>query len=468
MKLTRLSFLLVLVSLTLTETALAASHFYLHNGDRVLFYGDSITEQRYYPVAVETYVRTRFPNLKITFIDSAVGGARVTGNWAVKTEDESLERDVFPFKPSVVTIMLGMNDGLYRPLTPAILDTFRTGYEHIVQSLQTHLPGVRIVPIEPSPWDDVTVTSGYRFDSPTWPPPTVSGGYNDTMIRFSEFVKKLGAEHRFMVVNFNTPLVKLMAEAVKQEPALAGKVIPDRIHPSASGELAMAQVLLKAWGAPATVTRVDINPASRSVQQSVNTNVSDLATIAGRISWTQTDQCLPYPIMTLHATDWPQFPPGPFAPGPTRVFWHLPPRSGETINPVALMIVRFMEMYQQLDAEMLKVSGLTAPKYSLAIDGKSVGTFSRQQLADGVNLAKYETPMMDQAEKVLTLVWHEEDVRFYGWRAIQVPLWNDKTPGIREAGDQLLAKLVQEQAGLATEASAAAQRRSWHYTLQPL
>lgn len=464
----KLRFALGLLAVAFTGTSWAAGNFYLHNGDRVLFYGDSITEQRYYPVAVETYVRTRFPNLKVSFIDSAVGGARVTGNWAVRSEDESLARDVFPFKPTVVTIMLGMNDGMYQPLTPAIFDTYRTGYENIVRSLQAHLPGVRIVPIEPSPWDDITVTAGYSFHPATWPLSHTAGGYNQTMIGFSRFLRQLGAEHHFLVVDFNTPLVKLMKEAVKTEPALAGKIIPGRIHPGASGELAMAQVLLKAWGAPATVTRVDIDAVDRRVEQSVATKVSDLAASSGIVTWAQADQCLPYPIMTLHADDWPQFPPDPFAPGPTRVFWPLPPLAGETINPVALMIARFMKMYQQLDAETLKVGGLQAPSYSLAIDGKSVGTFSREQLAAGVNLAEYETPMMDQADKVLTLVWKEEDVRFFGWRAIQVPLWNDTTPEMRAAVDQLLAKLGEEQATLAAQASAAAQPRTWHYELRPM
>ncbi len=464
----KLRFALGLLAVAFTGTSWAAGNFYLHDGDRVLFYGDSITEQRYYPVAVETYVRTRFPNLRVSFIDSAVGGARVTGNWAVQSEDESLERDVFPFKPTVVTIMLGMNDGLYQPLTPAIFNTYRTGYEAIVGSLQTHLPGVRIVPIEPSPWDDVTVTSGYSFHPETWPPPHTPGGYNQTMIRFSQFVKQLGEEHHLLVVDFNMPLVKLMKEAIRTEPALAGKIIPGRIHPGASGELAMAQVLLKAWGAPATVTRVEINAVDRRVEQSVRTNVSDLAANSGIVSWAQTDQCLPYPIMTLHADDWPQFPPDPFGRGATRIFWHLPPLKGATINPVALMIVKFMKMYQQLDTEILKVGGLQASSYSLAIDGESVGTFTREQLAAGVNLAEYETPMMNQADKVLALVWKEEDVRFFGWRAVQVPLWNDATPGMREAVDQLLAKLGEEQTALAAQASADAQPRTWRYELRPM
>ncbi|HKI69675.1 MAG TPA: hypothetical protein VKA67_08805, partial [Verrucomicrobiae bacterium] len=83
MKLSRWQLVLVVLVLGTAQAGWAAAKkFYLHNGERVLFYGDSITEQRYYPVAIETYVRTRFPNLQVKFADSAVGGARVTGNWA--------------------------------------------------------------------------------------------------------------------------------------------------------------------------------------------------------------------------------------------------------------------------------------------------------------------------------------------------------------------------------------------------
>src|SRR5579875_3541055 len=162
----------------------AGKGFYLHDGDRVVFYGDSITEQRYYPVAIETYVRTRFPNLQVKFVDSAVGGARVTGNWASSSEDESLERDVFPFKPTVVTIMLGMNDGMYRPFDQKIFGTYVKGYQYIIQQLQSHLPGVRIVLIEKSPWDDVTQKPSYLSN-----PNNLPGGYNDTLQHYCQFVQ---------------------------------------------------------------------------------------------------------------------------------------------------------------------------------------------------------------------------------------------------------------------------------------
>ncbi len=460
MKLSRWQVALVVFILGTAQAGWAgAKSFYLHDGQRVLFYGDSITEQRYYPVAIETYVRTRFPNLKVKFVDSAVGGARVTGNWAVSSENESLQRDVFPYKPDVITIMLGMNDASYRPFEQSIFDTYMKGYRYIIQQMQSHLPGVKIVLIEPSPWDDVTQAPSYPSN-----PDNKPGGYNSTLLHYCKFVRELAAEHHLMAVDFNTPMVKLMEEAQKVDTSLAAKIIPGRVHPGASGELAMAEVLLKAWNAPATVTRVAIN-ASGNVEDSVNTEVSGLMASGQNITWTQTDKALPYPIMTLHSTKWPQFPPDPFGNHGPEIFWKLPPLEGTEINPVAQLVARLTHMYEDLDSETLKVAGLAAANYALKIDGNTVGTFSKAQLAEGINLARYDTPMMQQANKVLTLVWHRVDVRFYGWRGIQVPLRIDPVPDTTQSINQMLANLEQWQNTLVDEAHASAQAKPHHYEL---
>ena len=44
--------------------------FALKDGDRVLFYGDSITEQRLYTSYVEQYVLTHYPDRRITFLNT--------------------------------------------------------------------------------------------------------------------------------------------------------------------------------------------------------------------------------------------------------------------------------------------------------------------------------------------------------------------------------------------------------------
>src|SRR5581483_925560 len=96
-------------------TALAAyaappAPFYVHPGDTVVFYGDSITDQRLYTMVTELYAVTRYPNLHATFVHSGWGGDRVTGGEGGPI-DLRLQRDVFPYKPNIMTIMLGMNDG---------------------------------------------------------------------------------------------------------------------------------------------------------------------------------------------------------------------------------------------------------------------------------------------------------------------------------------------------------------------
>src|SRR5438045_2222148 len=60
-----------------------ANDFALKDGDRVLFYGDSITEQRLYTSYVEQYVLTRFPDRHISFINTGWGGDSVTHNGCV-------------------------------------------------------------------------------------------------------------------------------------------------------------------------------------------------------------------------------------------------------------------------------------------------------------------------------------------------------------------------------------------------
>ncbi len=394
---------LALAGLTMTSPAQAAkAQFFLKNGDRVCFYGDSITEQRFYPADVQTYVLTRFPKLHVKFVDAGVGGDRVTGGWAGPI-NVRLKRDVFPFKPNVVTIMLGMNDASYRPFNQGIFNTFRTGYEHIIASLKQHLPGVRIVLLGPSPYDDVTHKPGFP------------GGYNAVLIRYDHFVKRLAQKNNLLYVDFNAPMVKVLKEAEKINPTLAKQIFPGRVHPSAAAEMMMAQALLKAWGAPATVTNVSISATAGSVIHAVNSKISDLKATSAGLSWTQLDGSLPMPIIALHE-NWPQF-----------LGWNifLPPQPNPTYtNPVAALIDKLSGFTHQLDQEMLTVKGLSAAHYQLLIDGKTIGEFTPLELGKGINLSRYFTPMLWQAYGVNNIVWEEIQAHFVAWHSVQTELEN--------------------------------------------
>jgi len=379
-------------------------NFYLHDGDRVVFYGDSITDQRLYTTFVETYLITRFPQLKIAFVHSGVGGDRVTGGGAGAI-DVRLPRDVIAYKPTVMTIMLGMNDGSYRAFDQKIFDAYASGYRHIIQTVKDALPGIRITVIQPSPYDDVTR------------PPSFEGGYNKVLVRYGEFLKDLARQENLTLADLNGPVVASLEKASKLDADMAKKLVPDRVHPAPAGHLLMAEALLKAWQSPAIVTAVDIDAAGSVVTNAINTQVTNLAA-GDRISWAQMDESLPMPL--------------------------------DTKDDVVALALRSSDFVEALDREPLRVTGLTAARYTLKIDGDTIGVFTREELAKGVNLATLATPMSKQAAAVHDLTLRHNVVHFARWRMAGVNLDSLTIPpahlhAAADALDTLEADVVAQQ-----------------------
>ncbi len=421
MKLMRRVLLLLTMVLALASAALAQTKFALKDGDRVVFYGDSITDQRLYTTYTESYVVTRFPRLKIGFVHSGVGGDRVTGGWAGAI-DVRLPRDVIAYKPTVMTIMLGMNDGSYRVFDEDIFKTYSTGYEHIIDTMKHAVPGIRITVIQASPFDDVTR------------PPTFADGYNAVLVRYGQFVKELGERDHLLVADMNGPVVSMLQKAKAEDAELAQKIIPDRVHPGPGGHLIMAEQLLKAWNAPATVAAVEIDAGAKRVVRADNAKVIGLV-VGPSLTWSETDNALPMPLPL--ATD-----------------------KGSKDFGLALRSSDFIEA---LDQEPLKVTGLTSARYVLKIDGENVGDFTSQQLQEGINLATLPTPMLKQADNVHDLTLKHNNMHFVRWRDVQVTLKDYKLagePAAVAALDKLENELVQQQ-------RAAAQPKLRHYELAP-
>ena len=398
-----LRFSLLLLSLLISVATKAQAPFSLGAGDRVVFYGDSITDQRLYTVYVETYVVTRFPRLDASFVHSGWGGDRVSGGGGGPI-DVRLERDVFPYQPQVMTIMLGMNDGGYHPFDEETFGKYTQGYQHIVESVQKAFPQIRFTLIQPSPFDDVTR------------PPNFEGGYNAVLIRYGEWVKNYAQRIGATVADLNSPMVEMLQKANAADPKLAQKILPDRVHPAPQGHLIMAEAILKAWKAPATVAAVEIDAAKKRVVQATNTQVEDLAAQAGGLSWKQTDGALPMPF--------------------------------DPNDPVTALVMRCSDFIQALDQEPLRVTGLRAEHYAVKIDDENIGTFTPAQLAVGINLAEISTPMSKQAMAVETLTEKHNTVHFTRWRMIQVPLAGLTAPHLQQSLDDLNAldgELVEEQ-----------------------
>jgi lysophospholipase L1-like esterase len=394
MRTLRLAALAVLNLLVVSfAPVLADGPFYLKSGDRVVFYGDSITDQRLYTTFTESFVVTRFPKLDVSFIHSGWGGDRVTGGGGGPI-DVRLKRDVFAYKPTVMTIMLGMNDASYRAFDEAIFDRYAKGYEHIVESVKSTLPGIRMTLIVPSPFDDVTRK------------PNFEGGYNAVLLRYGEFVKELAKKNGLDVADLNTSVVEATKKAFETDPSDASKLNPDRVHPGLGGQLLMSAALLRAWNAPALVSSVSIKARSDGAKADAEAaTVTDLKSEKDMLSWTQLDEALPFPI--------------------------------DLKDKIVALALKSSDVVKDLDQQPLKVEGLEAGDYTLKIDGKEVGNFSMSQLAEGINLATLPTPMVEQARSVHQWTLKHNNLHFTRWRTIQVPPISNNPTHIENAMDAL-------------------------------
>jgi len=341
--------------------------FYLKNNDTVVFYGDSITEQNQYNQYVELYTVTRFPLMRVHFYGAGVGGDRVTGGGGGPI-DERLARDVFPLKPTVVTVMLGMNDGSYQATTDEIETTYTKGYEHILDSIRDRAPGARVTLLGPSPFDDVTRSA--RFP----------GGYNGVMNHFGDLDRDLAHKFGQTFIDLNAPVVAALQKAQALDPKVAGLLLPDRVHPGEVAHWVMAEALLKGWNAPALVSFVTIDGRAGKVVDEQNATVDQVNRDNGALRWTETENALPLAFI----------------------------RDNET----QALLLDVSDIQQQLNQEPLRITGLDAGTYNLTIDGTSVGAFSEHQLDSGINLADYQTPMRHQSQEVSWLVRDRDQAHY--------------------------------------------------------
>jgi len=193
-------------------------NFYLRDGDRVTFYGDSITAQRFYTRDVQDFVQTRYPRLRVTYHNAGVPGDKVSGGYAGGAA-ERVNRDVLPWDPTVIAVMLGMNDGDYMSPDAKVFAEYQSGYEKLLGMLREAAPHAKITLLENTPYDEIT--HGTEFS-----------GYMSTTGQNAHATPALGQRENLPVVDSYSPMVELLSRAKAANPSFASLLVTDRIHPA--------------------------------------------------------------------------------------------------------------------------------------------------------------------------------------------------------------------------------------------
>lgn len=393
-----LSLSLLLVAWSARAQAPASpSGFFYHDGDTpVVFLGDSITAQKQYTTYIETYVLSRYPAWNVTFRNIGWGGDTA---WLSKrgTFENGMKRDVLSLSPKAITVDFGMNDARGGE------SNYPKYVEHTTRlAKELKAAGARVALLTPSP--EERYVEGQPGGS----------AYNVLLRKFSDGVKEVAAKEGVVFVDQFTPFLKVIEDGRKAGVLGATadpRLIPDGVHPNPAGHLVMASSILKGLGAPALVSDVEIDAAAGAVKSARNCKVElRPATASGELSFVRADDCLPW------------------AP------------------PVAAEFVLKVPGYTPLDDLSLyglKVTGLKAARYELRVDAEVGGTFTKEELAAGVNLTLFAGPITAQSRKLIDAVAAKNGTFNERWMNVQIfepPTWL-KLPGFEAARVAEVARL---------------------------
>ena len=339
------------------------------DGDTVCFLGDSITKGGQYPAYLELFYATRYPDRRIRWFNCGVGGDRASA--IVQAEPFRLGVDVLEHQPTVVTVMLGMNDverSAYEKDGPASQLTRQAALDHYAASMRRIIAavmktGAQVVLITPSIYDETAQVPGK---------PAVRG-VNGALGTCADMMRGWARQDGLGLADAHRLMNALNLQEQARDPAYsligAGKDWFDRVHPGPVGDLVLADAIIEAQGLDGMVSGLHIDAAQKLVLAADRCLVTGLTATTKGIAFDQLAQSLPF-------VPWPD----------------------------SRAAMKLLPALKSLDREMLVVSGLDDGAYALTIDGGMIGTFTAQQFSAGVDLAGMaSTPQFRQAERAIVI-----------------------------------------------------------------
>jgi lysophospholipase L1-like esterase len=203
------------------------------NGDRVVFAGDSITDcekMTTNPPLGNGYVYI-FSNLvvaKYPELDVDVVNAGISGNTVIDLKNR-WEDDVLSYRPTWISILIGIND-IHRSLNgqPALdPESYYTNYRDLLEAARKQLGNVNLILLTPFYISKTTIRDSFRRK------------ILETIPLYIEKVEKLSKEFSAIYINLHEKFQKLLNYRPPQIYA------PDAVHPTFLGHLIIAKTILE-------------------------------------------------------------------------------------------------------------------------------------------------------------------------------------------------------------------------------
>ncbi len=302
---------------------------------RVAVIGDSITEQKLYSKYIETYLLACTGRADIHVFQFGWSGERA-GGFAAR-----LENDLAIFNPNVATTCYGMNDGSYQAFSQQIGAEYEKNMRAVIAGLQK--VGVKTM----------VIGSPGGVDPDFFNRPTVKGDvYNDNLAHLRDIAKKLAEENKQPFANVHDTMMTALAKSKATLGKGYGPFGGDGFHPSAAGQLLMAQAFLTALGLDGEIGTITVDLKGQATASSGHVVKSSQG---GSVE--------------IESSKWPF------------IYDSSTTDSGSTRS-----ILPFTSFTQDLNRLTLKVANLGSAKAKVTWGSESK-EFTREQLEAGVNLA---------------------------------------------------------------------------------
>lgn len=235
----------------------------LKKGVRVAVVGDSITEQKLYSRFLANYLTACYPDLDAHMVQFGWGGERANGFLA------RMDNDLMPFKPDVVTLCYGMNDGNYAPFNEQTGTQYEKPLVQIVKKLKA--AGVTVVVGSPGAVDDYFFGREPKADGAT----ERSKMYNPTLAKLRDIAKKTAADAGMPFANVHDAMIDAMRKAQADDKLGKGYAVcgGDGFHPDANGQLVMAFAFLRALNLDGDLGTITVDMTGRSSAENGHTVV---------------------------------------------------------------------------------------------------------------------------------------------------------------------------------------------------
>ncbi len=353
----------------------------LPEAKRIVFLGDSITYSGEYIDYLDACLRTRFPEREFELLDLGLPSETVSGlsepghaGGAFPRPDlhERLDRVLVKTKPDLIIACYGMNDGIYFPFSDERFAKYQDGVQRLVQrAAKDRIPIILLTPptFDPIPLKEHTLPAGRT----AYPMPYHD--YNQVLDRYADWLLAQRSQG-WTIIDIHGPMNHHLAARRRQTPdyLLAG----DGVHANAFGHWLFTQQILVAWNVPAEVDTLDLDARIMKVRQG---QISELTIGSQGIQFS-----------------WRTRLPMPFDPQ-----W----------DPQSVALERIADRFNR---HRLIVRGAPALKYNVFESDRLLGTFSHDQLAQGIDLLQFPSLLTNErGAKLLKLIHQRQRLLTDAW-----------------------------------------------------